>query len=192
MKYLESFYKYKDLVGQGAEHKAYYIDDNWILKMPRKSDYTTNKERLINFNNHIRIMNKYPEIFVKVKKLDKYRASVEKVDIEEATEEIKYFYKYIFNLLNNNDDLGNYYFDKITSNGYVDILFKITNNSFFENLIDEVYNYAKKEQNNVIIKWCNFIYKILDTNVCLETDYFDSKSWNFGLDNKGNIKMIDF
>ena len=71
VKLFESFYKYKDHIGSGAEHKAYYIDDNWILKMSKKSDYTTNKERLINFNNHI-LMNKYPDIFVKAKKLDNY------------------------------------------------------------------------------------------------------------------------
>ena len=67
VKLFESFYKYKDHIGSGAEHKAYYIDDNWILKMSKKSDYTTNKERLINFNNHIRIMNKYLDNYIELR-----------------------------------------------------------------------------------------------------------------------------
>ncbi len=194
MKYLEDFYKYKDLVGQGAEHKAYYIDDDWILKMPRKSDYTSNKDRLVNFNNHIRIMNKYPNIFVKVKKLDRYRASVEKVNIEKATEEIKYFYKYIFDILNNNEELGNKYWDMIVKNGYVEIIFKFTYSftNFLKELLFIVNDYALKDNESIVIKWCEFIKKIINSKVEFETDYFDSKSWNFGLDNEGNIKMIDF
>ena len=194
MKYINLFEDYKDFIGAGAEHKAYYIDDNWILKMPKKSDYTTNKERLNNFNNHIKIMNKYPDIFVNVKKLDKYRASVEKVDTQKATEEIKYFYKYVFDILNNNEELGNKYWDTIVKNGYVEIIFKFTYafTNFLKELLDIIAKNSTKDNDTIIIKWCEFINRIINSKVEFETDYFDSKSWNFGLNKVGEIKMIDF
>ena len=56
---------------------------------------------------------------------------------------------------------------------------------------DNIKKYGNDSVENVI-KWCEFINKIINSKVEFETDYFDSKSWNFGLDNKGNIKMIDF
>ena len=189
----ESFYKYKDFINAGAEHKVYYIDDDWLLKMPKISDYITNQKRLQNFNNHIYVLNKYPEIFVNVKKLDKYRASVEKVDTELATEEIKYFYKKLISLFNEDDYLDTKYFTLVNTNGYTDILFKIINQYHkFKELFLKFKEYAVKRNYYTIIKWCDFIEKIEKSKVKLETDYLDAKSWNFGIDKNNNIKMIDF
>ncbi len=190
MKYIKLFDAYQDIAGKGSEHIAYEIDSDWILKIPLKSYFYSNKERLKKFNNHIRIMKKYPEIFVEVKKLDNYRASVEKVDTKRADEEIKYFYECLLDFImdNRNDQQ---YLDFMDSHiNYKEVLFKMINSYFRFNRLYE--NFKSNNTDPIIIKWLNFIDKIKNSHLMLEADYIDAMSWNFGIDKNGNIKMIDF
>lgn len=64
---------YMEKVGEGGEHVIYNIDDDFLLKIPIKDrdDESLNPEK--HFNNYIKFMQQYPEIFVDIKKLDKRR-----------------------------------------------------------------------------------------------------------------------
>ncbi len=193
MKYIKLFEAYKDIVGNGAEHIAYEIDDNWILKMPRNKIKNERTIRL--FDRHIKIMKKYPEIFVGVKKLDKYRASVEKVDTEKADEEIKYFYNYLIEFIK--DDKNSFNAIMYFTETYHGILYTLLNENFsgtFTELLIKLKKNAIENKDEIIIKWCNLIEKIensgLKTNDVVYS--IDAYSRNFGIDKNGNIKMIDF
>jgi hypothetical protein len=188
LKIYDSFYKYKDFYKSGATHKTYFIDDNYLLKMSKHKGEEAKKD----FDEHIKILKMFPDIFIDIKKLDNYRISVEKVDTEKATKEIKLFYGYLLDILYENADLDIEY-NNITLNGYVDILFKITNNYLkYKQLIDHTYNKALKEDNQLVINWINFINLINESKIWNYIDYLDSKSWNFGIDKNNKIKMIDF
>lgn len=188
LKIYDSFYKYKDFYKSGATHKTYFIDDNYLLKMSKHKGEEAKKD----FDEHIKILKMFPDIFIDIKKLDNYRISVEKVDTEKATEEIKLFYRYLLDILYENEEFD-FLYDFLTSYGYKHILFKITNNyPRYRKLINYTYNKAVKEGNEMIINWINFINLINESKIWNYIDYLDSKSWNFGIDKNNKIKMIDF
>lgn len=181
--------KYKDFIAKGGSHKVYYIDDDWVLKIPIKpfySIYGKSELMISQFNAHINFMKENPEIFVNVKKLDKYRASVEKVDVEKAKEEIKHVYE-IFKKIVRKYELWD---DIKSTDKYV--IHEIYN-SPYQNIIEQIMEgfkeYYIENNDNIIKKWYDFINKLFNK---LDNIYLDLHSGNFGIDKSGNIKLIDF
>lgn len=187
MKYFES---YGDFIKKGTYNKVTDIDDDWVLKMPlalnhRHSDknYFTEKE-LKDFDEHIMIMKKYPNIFPKVKRLDKYRAAIEKVNTEEAMEEANWLYQNIY------EDYG------LDDRSFLtDILY---NPEDYMELLE--LNRAGHEMLDMQLKWRDFIKLIQDSGI--EKDLFyigryqiktiDFHIGNVGIDRNGNLKLVDF
>ena len=98
--------KFGDFINGGTYNKVYHLDDEWVLKTPykvgegmhdnyNKHPYPTMKDVLINFNDHILMFKKYPSIFPKIKRLDKYRVAIEKCDVDKAVQQLKYVKKCI-------------------------------------------------------------------------------------------------
>jgi len=181
--------KYKDFIGSGDHHKAYQLDDNWVLKtMITKQDMNTDlgKERdmLFQYDNmkdaikafkyHIDIMKKYPMIFPKVKRLDKYRAAIEKVDVEAANKELEY----LFNILCSEVTIPDSQFDYL-----IHYLIQNEGNSL---------SVLKNIDDKVCEKWYEFILLLQIFSYNIGDQYIDVHNGNIGIDKEGNIKLIDF
>ena len=178
MKYLKLFnedknYKnYKDYIDSGFSHNIFYIDDKYILKMPSDTDH----QSLLEFDEHIKTMKKYPDLFPNVKKLDKYRASIEFVDVEKAKEEYRKIWYYIYNLSKT----------------------RIAEDETMEFLLDnpkylEMLNIEPADLDDaIILKWYKFLKKLHKSELFKEQHCLDLHRGNFGIDKNGNIKLIDF
>ena len=168
--------KYKDYIGSGKYNLVSNLDEDWIIKSPwkvgeGKHGYKNMEEILKKFNYHLNFMKKYPNIFPKVKKLDKYRAAIEKCNILKAKEEIEH----IHNLLTK------YMTKEQLTYEFLSVLY-INNNKIREKLL----NYP----NDVIaIKWYEFISLLQKTFNWAPLDIHND---NIGIDKQGNIKLIDF
>ena len=182
-------FKYKDVIGKGIEHIAYHIDDNWILKipkLPKYSSYGTKTEFMIsNFNNHINFMKAHPEICVKVKKLDKYRASVERVDVAKAKQELKHVYN-IFKMIVRKYEL----WDDIQSDDIFILanIYNDTDDEILPKIMEGLKLYAETDM--IIKKWYEFLLKLFAEFP--DRRFLDLHSGNIGIDKNGNIKLIDF
>jgi hypothetical protein len=181
MKYLEN---YKDFVGQGIYHIVTVIDNDWVLKSPTIHEFDSREERLHIFNEHIKIMRKYPDIFPKVKKLDKYRAAIEKVDTKTAIKQAKWLY---------NNILEDYGLDN--ESFLTDLLY----NS--EDYLDLLLENRFGEQNmETQLKWYNFITLIkesgIEKDIHKASDFqikkIDFHIGNVGIDKHDTLKLIDF
>lgn len=175
---------YMEKVGEGGEHVIYTIDDDILLKMPIKDrdDEELNPEK--HFDNYIKFMQQYPEIFVDIKKLDKRRASVQKVDIEAAKEEIEYLYY----LITTTPKFKN---DTIKIGGIrmtIDNLYNIRTPDMQE-LLEKLNNFGKFNKNQLVLKWVRFIVKLQKT---FKNKTLDLHTDNIGLDKEGNIKLVDW
>lgn len=172
MKHLKLFEAYKDFIGKGHFNTVSEIDDKWVLKMPR--NFT--KIELKCFNYHINFMKKYTDIFPKVKKLDRYRASIEKLDTKTAMEEIEY----ISDILRNNIilDINVSRFSAIK---------QLYNSS--DEILNKFKEYGISNNNKLVNKWYEFILKL---KITLNQMRLDIHNDNFGLEKDGNIKLIDF
>lgn len=174
---------YKDFINNGAWHEIYHLDDNWILKIPKKPDNSKfyDENTLKDFHKHIKFMKEYPEIFPKVKKLDKYRAAVEKMDTDKAKKEIKYIHNHIYGNMNG----------KIS---YIKIIEYLLYQDRYDDieLLGEEGDYGTGVD-PICEKWYDFIMKLKDTfdPSCYPYE-MDLHHDNFGLDKDGNIKLIDF
>lgn len=169
MKYLKLFewHKYTEPDDFGESNYIYNVNDDYIIKMPKD----TTEKGLNNFNDHIHIMKSYPDIFPDVKRLDKFRASIEKLDIETAKNEYRdvwyYMYNYIPSRIEENDIM----------------LFLLQNSKYLKIL--------KESEDDMFIKWYNFLKKIQSTLFIIDP-YLDLHNRNFGIDKEGKIKLIDF
>ena len=70
MKHLELFENYGDIISDGENnrsHVVFSIDDDWVLKMPKKADKGETEYAIMDFNEHIRTMKTHPEIFLQLK-----------------------------------------------------------------------------------------------------------------------------
>ena len=172
---IESYLKF---IGRGTQHKAQNIDDDYILKTPLENPNLPLKATLDMFKKHIDFMKQYPEIFVDVKMLDKYRASVQKVDIEAARKEINH----LALVIRNN-------FSDIISVSPTFITQAIYSPYGYERIINNLESYADKYNDKIIKKWCNF-FKLLKST--FNDKYLDIHANNIGLDKQGKIKLIDF
>ena len=175
---------YMEKVGEGGEHVIYTIDDDFLLKMPIKDrdDESLNPEK--HFDNYIKFMQQYPEIFVDIKKLDKRRASVQKVDIEAAKEEIKDLY----NLITTTPKFKN---DTIKIGGIrmtIDNLYNIRTPDMQE-LLEKLNNFGKFNKNQLVLKWVRFIVKLQKT---FKNKTLDLHTDNIGLDKEGDVKLVDW
>ena len=167
MKYLKMFEDYMKYINNGIHHKVYYIDDDFVLKMPLVSS----KEDLKKFNEHISIMKKYTEFFPNVKKLDNRRASIEKVDTETAKKEYSQIYYALYDYIPSGideDEIINYLLEHPKYLDYLDIEYE------------------------VFKKWCDFIIKLRNSDFYKDYIYLDLHKGNFGIDKNNNIKLIDF
>ena len=189
MKHLVLYETYMDIIGDpGSFHDVFSIDDDWILKMPKKAEIGETVYILQDFEEHINTMKKYPLVFPKVKKLNKYRAAVEKLDTNSAKKEISHIYnKFV-------DSYTNYY---TKEEGIVSPEFK--NRLSEKDIIADCY-YDKaallvlESMKDIICqKWILFI-KLLKSIFSNENNYLylDLHSGNFGIDKQGNIKLLDF
>ena len=111
---------------EGMEHNISIIDDNWILKTPKKIQQINRGDKkfppgnpteltLIRFDKHINTMKHFPEIFPKVKRLSKFRAAIERCDMDKVTEELNYILNVVPlnspKTININNLLRNLYYD---------------------------------------------------------------------------------
>ncbi len=191
MKYLKFFEEYKDFIGRGCYHITSEIDKDWILKVPRcvLDDGKCSTEELNDFSGHIETMKQFPDIFPKVKKLDKYRAAIERLDVKKAQNDLELLYNKIFDRF---DFKRNKLLYMLFYSDKSDELLKLlkTKNKYYENIYD------------IQLKWYKFLIKlkksdleqyIIDTGVGV-SDYvvIDLHGNNVGIDRKGNIKLIDF
>lgn len=180
--------KYNDFIAKGGTHNVRYLDKDYLIKMPIKND----EQSIFAFDAHIKFMQKYPDLFVNIKKLDKNKASVEKVDTNKAQKEIGHIAKIaekllpakipfyiqaafepesliIHNLYNRTDDKKS------------DLIAK--------NLFTDLKKYGEKNSDDIINRWITFIEKLI---INFEYRWFDLHWGNFGIDKNGNIKLIDF
>jgi len=171
--------KYKDFINKGSYNKALYLDDDWIIKMPlSKKEIDPDMEMytediLKKFKYHIDILSKYPKFFPKVKKLDRYRAAIEKLDTDTSKEELQYFVDYINAYIQGNNTI-------IT---ILDFLVRSYKDSRI--ILDKL----KLVDDDIIIKWYNFIMLIRNE---FPIDNIDIHDDNVGIDKDGNIKLLDF
>lgn len=178
---IKLFEEYMGYIGKGDFNKVYDLEDGWILKQPL-NDYEarhkgkTQAQIVGNFRQHIDFMRKFPEFFPKVKKLDKYRAAIEKLDTKLFLEEYQYV-KSVFKGMKNYRFMG---------------ALDTTNQLYYNrnNEINLLNQYAKEHPNDLVaVKWANFFTKLHSKFSPIELDMHKG---NFGLDKDGNIKMLDF
>lgn len=167
MKYLKLFEDYMDFIGSGVDHEVYDLNDEWVLKMPKKFGMPYySDDTLENFDNHIKFMKMNPDFFPKVKKLDKYRAAVKKMDTKKAKEEIEHLFNYL---------------QYESNEGPIWTVVDIDNNT--EDLE------KLKNGDHICQKWYSFIKKMQKK---FGKGSFELGIDNWGIDNNGNIKLIDF
>ena len=170
----ENFEYKKNSSKDGTYNKVFFLDDDWILKEPLKgeevnSDVTEIRDILEKFDNHIKIMQQYPEFFPKVKRLDKYRALIEQT-------------KHIF------DEVG-ILLPKGYKNNVNLFLYYIINKS---PQFDEC-RYSLSIGDKICKKWFKFFEKLRHSELCIDNYYhLDLHQGNFGINKKGEIKLLDF
>ena len=73
MKHIYLFEAYMDVIDNknGLYHEVYSIDNDWVLKIPRKSERGETEMDHLQFDFHIQTMKSMPAIFPKVKKLNR-------------------------------------------------------------------------------------------------------------------------
>jgi hypothetical protein len=167
MKWIKLFEDYMNFIGSGVDHEVYDLNDKWVLKIPSKHgmpNYTS--DILEEFDYHIKFMQKYPNFFPKIKRLDKYRAAIEKMDTNKAKEEISHLFNYL----------------KYESNEGP--IWTIVN-------IDESDSDLEKLKNgdDICKKWYSFIKELHNE---FGKSAFELGIDNWGIDKNGNIKLIDF
>ena len=167
---------YKDFVGSGAYNNVTSIDDEWVLKSPWKvgegrHKYKNMKRILKKFDDHIWYMKRYPEVFPKVKKLDKYRAAIEKVNTDKAKEEVEHIYKLLYKYMSK---------EQLTCE-FLSVLY--INNL---NIREKLLNYPNDA---IAIRWYKFISFLQET---FDWGPLDIHNDNVGIDKNGNLKLIDF
>ena len=208
---------YKDFIGKGSYHIVSYIDNDWVLKSPLSPEESADSSNnILQFNNHINFMKKYPNIFQKVKKIDKCNAAIENLNTIQAKNEINYIYK----LCRRNNTNGVPDFIANHDNSEISSFRIYTVNSFFKELYknDSILKLFETyiEYDNIAKKWYNFILllKITFKGISIKTFiynkdipfskkqqreeyendkfYLDLHDENVGIDIKGNLKLIDF
>lgn len=182
--------KYKDFIDDGSEHRILYIDDDYVLKMPKKYPSYSSLRVTSNFDDHIRFMQKYPDIFPDVKKLDKYRASVEYVDVKKAVDDLAHLAKISLILLKG---VRTPLRSVISKTSIMHILYNVRDNEKEDEIRDILYSSLKeygKTHNDIIInKWIDFLDKL---KANFNDSWLDLHSRNFGINKNNHIKLIDF
>ncbi len=176
---------YGEEIASGSEHKVFHIDDDFVLKVPYWGwNRWPGEDILQTFDDHIQFMKSYPEIFPDVKKLDKRRASVERIDIDKAEQEMQY----LFNIITNDKHMNNEMFHR---HGWEHIIYDLYNSSRPEvlNTLDRLKQYGKRNNDDVVIKWYNFIKKLKRT---FKDRHLDIHSKNIGIDKNNEIKLTDY
>jgi predicted unusual protein kinase regulating ubiquinone biosynthesis (AarF/ABC1/UbiB family) len=180
---------YKEL-NKGADHIIYYLDEDYVLKTFKIHEKDDINELKKIFKDHITFMQQYPNIFVDIKQLDPYLASVEKLNTDEVLKELFH----ITNTIRRDKDL----FDEqllvmapltIIGNIYYGTPYKKISEKKSEKYIRNLSVYALKHNDKIIKKWIDFINEIKHT---LGNRYLDLHSGNFGIDKNGKIKLLDF
>lgn len=172
-------------IGKGGDHEVFSIDSDWLLKMPHKN-WMRLPTRIIaeKFDKYIKFMKQYPDIFIQIKKLSKLRAAVEKADIDKAGEEIEY----VYHLMMTHKDLHDEMLERHKPYRLIEDLYSCNRPEIvqiFKNLI----KYGKKNNDEVVTKWCNFIIKL---KKAFGNKDLDIHSGNIGIDKNGNIKLVDY
>jgi hypothetical protein len=174
MKYLKIFEMFKNRNEHGDDSDVFYIDDDWILKMPNNK--LAGKKRIEKFDKHINFMKQYPDIFPEIKRLDKYRASIERLDTYSAIQEINYLSDIIV------PSIG-----ILPNESRSTVIQQLYELDYAE--LDKLNKFGLEENNIVAKNWYLFIKKLKDR---LNNLKIDINSSNFGIDKYGNIKLIDF
>lgn len=176
---------YGQEIGSGLEHKIFHIDDDFILKIPYWGWMRSPGQDILNeFNEYIKFMKSYPEIFPDVKKLDKRRASIERVDINKAQSEIYHVYDVIMNDKKMKDEM----YERHGRDTIIHDLYNSTRPEVLQTL-DRLKQYGKRNKDEIVLKWYNFIQKLKRT---FKGRVLDIHAGNIGIDKHGNIKLVDF
>ena len=170
MRHIKLYEGYLDFVNKGSFNKVLDLDGDWIIKMPldkKESNYNkSTKEILGDFRRHISFMKKYPDFFVKVKKLDRYRAAIERVDIPAGENERIHVYSILPKKRGRNDS------SLVMEDLYQD-----------ENYLEALGNYSLAHTDDLVAdKWYNFITKLRDKFYPIKLDLHEG---NFGIDKNG-------
>lgn len=176
--------KYLDFIGKGAFNKVEEIDDDWVLKSYLKkgeSEFVKdgNKELAKEFDQHINYMKSHPSVFPIVKRLDKYRAAIEKLDTKKAIEEMKHVFNIVSEFDMGNNELEFSIFICDLYDGY----------GPYQEALDYLKDYCDFHEDKIATKWYNFIMKLRKE---LGQVGLDIHSNNFGIDKNGDIKLLDF
>ena len=179
MKHLFIFEEYMDKFGEdGGYHDIFDIDPDWILKMPKKAEYS-----ISDFDKHIKVMLEFPEIFPQVKRLSKKRAVIEKLDTQKAKDEIKYITNVLAKEYNEYEGERSMEVFTFTERWIIDSIFQ---SNFLKKLL-------VRANDEICSRWLTFINLIDLTFKNYElTNELDLHSGNFGIDKQGNIKLLDF
>ena len=188
MRYIILFEAYNDLIGQGIYNKVSEIDNDWVLKTPKSPDergesYLLTSDVYEEFDSHIRIMQKHPQLFPKAKKLSKGRAAIERLNTEEAILQMDHVCKAMIKarpLYTGIENLKKFFFHKDWIIGEI-----------FES--DALLEMLGSIDDPICKKWFNFITltKIELKDYTAENELY-ANSGNFGIDKQGNIKLLDF
>lgn len=191
MEHLLLFEAYMDKIGDGSFNTAFELDNDWIIKMPKtkrnpdnddddfEDEFENAKQALDHFKWHINFMKSNSDICPEVKLLSKNRAAIRKVDTILAKKEIEYIYnKYNKELDGQFDNYCWFPMELYNDDQMLEKFGIIINNS---------------DPDKICLKWYNFL-KILNTKFNPDEIDFDMDlhCGNFGIDNHGNIKLIDF
>lgn len=181
----EPIHGYGEEIASGSEHKVFHIDDDFIMKVPYWGWMRApGQDMLKEFDYHIKFMKSHPDIFPDVKKLDKRRASIERVDINKAKKEIYHIFDVIMSDKNMSDEM-------FQRHGKDVIIHDLYNSSRPEviNTLERLKQYGKRNNDDVVLKWYNFIMKLKKT---FKDRVLDIHAGNIGIDKQGNIKLIDY
>ena len=180
MKYLKLFETYGDYINRGRFNQVSDIDNDWILKTPLLAKDSalkvkTNRNRLSEFKRHMKYMSKFPDFFAETKLLSNTRAVQRKVDIGKAKKEIFYIYTII---------KDKFTYCSLGSDKLIIELYFLKKNI---NMLKYLGEYGKNDP--IVKKWYDFIIRLQEKFYPIKLDIVSA---NIGLDEEGNIKLVDF
>ena len=170
----------KKYFNKGVSHIVYTIDKGWLLKEP----INTSSAGLEAFRKHIKFMEIHPNIFPKIRSFNTKNAEIEKLDTKKADSLISHLYLIIQK-----------YFRDLVNTSKTFIVLSIYTSNKHEEIINGLEKLAQANNDIILKKWCDF-FKLLDIifQDYLETEEkaVDLHSENIGVDDEGNIKLIDY
>ena len=137
------------------------------------------------------LMNKYPELFVKIYKVTPKYIVMEKVKVPiEGLEELQQFINKDLKInFVQGDANNNRYASDVINATYNEL--KSNRNDMFMSILDKVKQKGKTNLTKLLIKIYNFLLRLKKQIPQLNRYWLDVHSDNIGEDNQGNLKLFD-